>query len=246
MDIPEIMENMICKTKNLELELSKDRKIEILNGDLTDVIGKTIDKAANYVIKAMPVPDAIKDILLDVKEAIKTKDLKRILETTVKSTVREGLELLGVSSSNIKDITDLKNIALKGGLITGVKNAIQIVANNYLKNNIVGKYVYSFFERLKEYILSNKFKEKLNKRIDLLMNRKNDFMNRCEQWYDAYKKLDINEINIISEKLASSKYVLNRYEECARENKIIQNITEMINNKKAYLTQNQTRLCEVI
>ena len=246
MDISEIMEDMICRSKNIDLDLSRDRKLDLLNGDLTNVIGKTIDKAANYVIKSMPVPDAIKDILLDVKEAIKTKDLKRILETTVKSTVREGLELLKVSSSNIKDLMDLKNIALKGGLITGIKNAIEIVANNYLKNNIVGKYVYSFFERLKEYVLSNKFKEKLNNRIDLIMNKKIDFMNKCEQWYNAYKKMDLNELNKISETLSSNKYVISRYEDCASENKIIQNMTEMINNKKTYLTQNQARLCEVI
>lgn len=246
MELSEIIENMKDKSKNITLDLEKDRKLDLFNEDLTDVVGKAIDQAANYVIKSMPAPDAVKDILYDVKEAIKTRDLKNILETTIKSTVREGLEMLGVSSKNIKSITDFKDVSLKGGLISGIKNAIDIVANNFLKNNIVGNHVYIFFNKLKDYVLSNNFKEKLNNKVNSLMKRKDEFMEKCESWYLAYKNLDLESVNKISEELASNKYIIRRYDDCERENRIIQNMTDMVNTKQTFLTTNQTRLCEVM
>lgn len=246
MELSDVIENLTSKSKSISLELEKDRKLDLFNEDLTNVIGKAIDSAANYVIKSIPAPDAIKDVLYDVKEAIKTRDLKTILTTTVKSTLREGLEMIGMSSKDIKTLTDFKDISLKGGLIQGIKNAIDIVANNFLKNNIVGNHVYTFFNKLKEYVLSNDFKQKISKKVNELVAKKDKFLEKCEAWYKAYNNMDLTSVNKISEELASNKYITRRYDDCARENSIIQNMTDMVNTKKTFLNQEQRVLCEVM
>lgn len=241
-DITETIENI----KNNTLALDGDKRIDILKSDLSDVAMNALDRAANYVIKAMPIPDAMKDVLKDIKLAVKTKDLKGVINTAVNSSVREGLEVLGVSKTTINDLKDLKNFAAKGGLVTMLKNGVDIVAKSFLKNNLVGDFVYKFFDKLKEYILSKEFMNKINSLIEKLIKKKDDFLNKCEKWYESYKNMDIKDINSISEELASNKYVLTRYEDCKKENNIIQNMTEMINNKKGFLTAEQQRLCEVI
>lgn len=241
-ELSETIENI----KKNTLELDGDKRIDILKEDLSDVAINALDKAANYVIKAMPIPDAMKDVLRDVKLAIKTKNLKEVINTAVNSSVREGLEILGVSKSTIKDLKDVTKLANKGGFITLLKNGVEIISNNYLKNNLVGDYVYKFFDKLKEYILSKDFSNKINSLIEKLTNKKADFLNKCEEWYKAYKKLDMLSINNIAEELAKDKYTINRHEECKRENSIIQNMTAMVNNKKELLSIEQQRLCEVI
>ncbi len=240
--INEIMEN----TKELALELKEDNRMETLKGDLSNAAEKAIDHASKYIIKAMPVPDAVKDILIDVKDALRTKDIKQIVGTVVKSTVREGMELMGLSSSSINSLMELKNVATKGGFITTLKNGIEIVAKNYLKNNIVGDYVYDFFDKLKNYVMNKEFGKSLTNIINKLERKKDKFLEKCEEWYNAYKSMNLEKINEFASELDNNKYVLSRYTDCAKENNIIQNMTAMVTNKNDILTTNQQRLCQVI
>ena len=246
MDLSNQINEIIESTKNLALELEEDKRMVTLKNDLSNVAEKTIDHAAKYVIKAMPIPDAVKDVLLDIKDAIKTKDVGKVVETAVKSSVREGFEMLGVSASSINSLAELNDIAKKGGLITALKNGIEIVAENYLRNNIVGDYVYKFFDKLKEYIMNNEFGKNLNNFIKKLENKKEKFLQKCEEWYNAYKSMNVDKMNNVATELDNNKYILSRYTDCVKENNVIQNMTAMVNNKNGALTINQQRLCGVI
>lgn len=233
-------------SKELALQLNVDNRLNLLKEDLGNVTERAIDSAAKYIIKAMPVPDAVKDILHDVKDALKTRDLKKILATAVKSTVREGFELIGLNANTIKSIMELKEVAVKGGYIMAIKNGIEIVANNYLKSNIVGEYVYNFFDKLKNYIMNNTFMKKINSLLEKMMSKKTTYMDVCNKWYEAYDNMDLTEINNIAQKLSDNRYILNRYEDCKKENSIIQNMTAMVNSKKASLSSMQQKLCEAM
>ncbi|MBQ8043750.1 MAG: hypothetical protein IJ272_06340 [Clostridia bacterium] len=246
MDLSNQINEIIENTKSLALELEEDRRMVTLKNDLSNAAEKTIDHAAKYVIKAMPVPDAVKDILLDIKDAIRTKDVSKVVSTAVNSTVREGLEMLGLSTSSINSLMELKDIAKKGGLITALKNGIEIVAENYLKNNIVGDYVYKFFDKLKNYIMNNEFGKSLDNFIKKLEEKKDKFLEKCEEWYNEYKNMNVEKMNSVASELDNNKYVLSRYTDCVKENNVIQNMTAMVNNKNSVLTTNQQRLCQVI
>ena len=246
MDLSNQINEIIENTKSLALELEEDRRMVTLKNDLSNAAEKTIDHAAKYVIKAMPVPDAVKDILLDIKDAIRTKDVSKVVSTAVNSTVREGLEMLGLSTSSINSLMELKDIAKKCGLITALKNGIEIVAENYLKNNIVGDYVYKFFDKLKNYIMNNEFGKSLDNFIKKLEEKKDKFLEKCEEWYNEYKNMNVEKMNSVASELDNNKYVLSRYTDCVKENNVIQNMTAMVNNKNSVLTTNQQRLCQVI
>ncbi len=240
------IDEIIDKIKNSALELDLDQRLDVLKGDLQSVSEKAIDKSMNYIIKSIPMPDAIRDVVKDVKEAIKTRQLREVIGTAVNSSVREGLEISGVSKDNINSLKDMKKFALKGGLIILLKNGIEIVENKFLKNNIVGEYVYNFFAKLKNYILSNEFLKKINSMVDKLTNKKDEYLEKCEDWYEAYSKMDIVKMNKISEELDSNSYITVRYEDCKRENNIIQNMTKMVNAKKGELSLEQQKLCEAM
>lgn len=245
MELSENITNVISETKNNLKEIDL-KNIEPMKDEMVRAVNKSVDKAADYIIKAMPIPDALKDILKDVKDAVKTRDFKNVLSTAVKSSIREGLELLGLSGKTIKDIYELKEIAIKGGLIQALKNGIEIVANNYLKNNIVGQYVYDFFYKLKNYILTNRFSEKITEFIDKLSIKKDGFLSKCGEWYDAYSKMDIDKMSTISKNLSRKSEVLTQYSECFKENQIIQNMTKMVQNKNQQLSQSQLQLCKTL
>ena len=246
MDISAQLNEIIENTKDLALTLEQDNRMTTLKSDLAKATQKAVDHAAKYVIKAMPVPDAVKDILTDMKDALKTKDIKKVIGTVVKSTVREGLEAIGISDESINSIVELKNIATKGGLITSIKNGIEIVAKNYLKDNIVGDYVYDFFDKLEGYVMNKEFSKNLNSIVNRLQDKKDEYLEKCESWYAAYKQMDLEKIKNIAGELKEDTYILSRYTDCIKENNIIQNMTAMINNRKEPLTLNQERLCQVV
>lgn len=241
-DVSDILEQAKEKTKDLEL----GGNLEGMKNDIIKATQKAVDKTADYIIKAMPVPDAVKDILKDVKDAIKTKSFKDVLSTAVTSTIREGLEILGFDKNQIKDIYNLKDIAMKGGLLHAIKGGIEIIANNYLKNNIVGQHIYDFFHKLKNFVLNNSFSEQINKMLQGFLQKKERFFEKCSEWYGAYDKMDLDAINTTAKKIASKKEIINQYGECAKENRIIQNMTKMINSKNEKLTENQLQLCKAL
>jgi len=161
MSVLDNLQDIVEQTKELTKELELDSGLKAIANELQTGVAKTVDKAANYVIKAMPIPDCAKDILIDVKDALKTKDIKEIFSTAVKSSIREGMEVLGFKTSTIKNVLNLSEAATKGGLAISLKNAIDLISEKFLKNNLAGNYISSFFEKLKEFIQSNKFVEKL-------------------------------------------------------------------------------------
>lgn len=240
------IEEIITRAKENVRDIELDNSIIAMKNDLSKASETALDKAANYIIKAMPVPDAIKDILKDVKEAIKTKDLKNVVSTAVTSSIREGLEILGLSNESIKNVYKLKDVAMKGGLAQALKNGIEIIANNYLKNNIVGKYVYNFFDKLKNFVLTNSFSEKINEFLRKLEQKKDKFFEKCNEWYNSYANMDLEKINSIAKNLNGKKEMLSQYLECAKENQVIQNMTKMVNSKQEKLTTNQLQLCKTL
>lgn len=94
--------------------------------------------------------------------------------------------------------------------------------------------------------MNNEFGKSLNNFIKKLEEKKDKFLEKCEEWYNAYKNMNVDKMNNVASELDNNKYVLSRYTDCVKENKVIQNMTAMVNNKNSLLTSNQQRLCQVI
>lgn len=242
-----ILENNILNTaKNINKELELDKELTGIKNQLNRVLTNTLDKVATYTIKSMPIPDGFKDILYDIKDAFKTKDFKEIVGTAINSSVREGLEILGLDKSSIKNINEIKDIAKKGGLMYGLKAGIEIVAKKYLKNNLVGNYVYDFFNKLKDCPLTTEFINKFEGGINKITEAKEEFLSKCDEFKEAYENFDIEKISKAAKEVQKSFKNVKQDIECIRENKTIQNMFTLVNNKKEKLTDAQLQLCKMM
>lgn len=194
----------------------------------------------------MPVPDCAKDILIDVKDSLKSGSVKEVLSTVVKSSIREGLELLGLNKKSINSVLKLKEVAQKGGLAYGIKNVIEVISKQYISNNLTDKNIMLFFNKLKSYVQSDNFIEKINMALKKLSEKKERFFNQVEEWKTAYKAGNIAQMRIVAGKLNRKKEVMSQYPECMKENRVIQNITAMADNKNEKLSDLQLKLCQVL
>lgn len=242
-----LLDNNILNTvRDISKELELEKDLDGIKKELGKVLVSTVDKVATYTIKAMPIPDGFKDVLYDVKEAFKTKDFKEVVSTAVSSSVREGLEILGLDKAQIKSIGQIKDVAQKGGLMYGIKAGIEIVAKKYLKNNLVGNYVYDFFNKLKDAPLSSTFVDKVEGSINKITEAKEEFLNKCNEFKEAYENFDMDRISVLAKDVEKSFKSVHQDMECIRKNKTIQNIFTLVSNKKEKLTDAQLKLCNMM
>jgi hypothetical protein len=234
------MELEILKSlnKNLDIDVSKEKQA------FDKVIVNVIDKGTDYILKAMPIQENIKDILIDVKKSFKTKDFVKIVQTAVTSSVREGLEILGTPINILKDINKIKDAAFKGGLRQALVAGIDIISNKYLKGNILGDTISKFMEDTKDFINSKRFTIKIDEDIRKVAMKQEKFKVLCSQWYKAYDKMDLTSLNDIAKEISLKQKTSVMSNDVMKAAKIILNMTEFVNNKKDKLSLTQLDVCK--
>ncbi len=207
------------------------------------IVYKLVDKGSEYVIKSLPVPDQIKNVLTDVKNSIKKDGFKKIVETAINSSIGEGLQLLGFEKKDIKNITNMREVAEKGGLFFNLEAGIEILKNYYTKDRISPRYTETFFESLNNYILSNEFATSIKSKVQEHIQDVNAYLNRCTQWYKLYTNHQFEKAYALSEELNKNLSNVKNSNECVSKNQIIQNVTKLSTEKEGKITDLEMKLC---
>lgn len=234
------MEIDIIKNLTNKIELQNVKEIQ----SFEKVIFNVIDKGSDYILKAMPIQENLKDVLIDVRNSFKTKDFSKIIETAVNSSIREGIEFLTSPASVLKDLNKIKEVANKGGLKQALITGIDILTDKNIKNNLFGDVIKKFVEEVKTMILSNKFNIKVDEEIKKINLKQENFKSLCTDWYKAYDKLDIENINKLSKEINDKQKSYVYSSDVLKSARTIQNITEFVNNKKDKLSANQLDICK--
>lgn len=239
-----LMENVISLNKDIDEKLSFQE--ERNRNEYSNTVAKVVDNSIGYIIKALPVNENIKQIALDVKGAFKTGDFKEIVKTAVKSSIKEGLEILNLPKNVISDITKISKIAFRGGLSSALSAGIDIISKKYLKNNIFSSVLFKITNEMKNYVFSKDFKIKIDNSINKLLEKNNKFNDLCQKWYESYEKFDLFNMNSLCKSIKNmQKHIVND-KDCKVQSDIIENMTNLINTKKSKLSPIQMQICNNI
>lgn len=214
----------IISTNNYDIELGEK--------ELTGIIATTIDRGSDYIIKSLPIADAYKDILVDIKEHFKDKGFKDLIKTVVNSSIREGMEIIGIPQKSIKNLTGLEKTCEKGGLNLTLQGIIGVVENDVLKDRIMGDYVYDYFNKMKEYVLSNKFLEKIRSSVNRYDVKSQHFIDKCDKWYNEYEKGNYDLMLDTYDSLRKNYSNVRNNSKCKEEYDIINNLTKLCVEKE--------------
>lgn len=238
------MENVISLNKDIDEKLSFQE--ERNRNEYSNTVAKVVDNSIGYIIKALPVNENIKQIALDVKDAFKTGDFKEIVKTAVKSSIKEGLEILNLPKNVISDITKISKIAFSGGLSSALSAGIDIISKKYLKNNIFSSVLFKITNEMKNYVFSKDFKIKIDNNINKLLEKNNKFNALCQKWYESYEKFDLFNMNSLCKSIKNmQKHIVND-KDCKVQSDIIENMTNLINTKNSKLSPIQMQICNNI
>lgn len=223
--------------KQTEIEVEKNKE------EIQKIILSIIDKGANYVIKGMPVNKHIKEVLIEIKKVLSERDFSQILNVAITSSIKEGMEIMGIKSKNMTEINNMVDTAFKGGLSNCINLGIDIIGNTKKCGNIFFNYIDDFFMGLKSFVSSTEFKKKIYANLEKCLDKVDDFKELCNDWYDAYDNFNVDELKNIAGKLNKLKSKVSFNNDCMNENNIIQNVTELVNRKKQKLTKIQFDIC---
>ena len=238
------MENVISLNKDIDEKLSFQE--ERNRNEYSNTVAKVVDNSIGYIIKALPVNENIKQIALDVKDAFKTGYFKEIVKTAVKSSIKEGLEILNLPKNVISDITKISKIAFSGGLSSALSAGIDIISKKYLKNNIFSSVLFKITNEMKNYVFSKDFKIKIDNNINKLLEKNNKFNDLCQKWYESYEKFDLLNMNSLCKSIKNmQKHIVND-KDCKVQSDIIENMTNLINTKNSKLSPIQMQICNNI
>ncbi|MDD3303344.1 MAG: hypothetical protein PHP54_00280 [Clostridia bacterium] len=224
---------------NKELNLEVYRKKEEYERILSNVINSGLD----YAIKGLNVSENFKNTLQEVRDIFKKKDFKNIISSSLSGSLKEGLDITKDRPQDLKNIDNIKNNSIKGGINFLLSAGIDIVLNKFLKGNLFLPQIKKVLDHVKGFLGSNSFLQKIDSGIRKLFGKKNKFNIICENWYKAYEKFSIKDINNFAGTLNRYKSTLKYDKECMQQNSIIQNMTKLINSKKDKLSQIQLQIC---
>ncbi len=223
--------------------LKDNANIEKNKKEIIGIVSKIINKGSNYIIRAMPVNEHIKDILSDIKDVLEEGEFKDILKVAVSSSISEGLNIIGIKEDELDNIEKMIEIAFEGGLAKSINIGIDIAENLKKSGNLFYNYIEDYFENLKGFVSSKDFKNKVYSGITKCLDKVDSFKDMCSEWYDAYDKFNLNDIKYIAGKLKKMKKNVSFDNGCVSENTIIQNVTELVARKNKKLTKTQFDIC---
>lgn len=240
------MNNILDEIKNvkeLNFEKGLDLEVDQTINSFKKIIENSVVSGVEYAYKALDCSSEMKDSLKEIKKVFKERDFKNLLGVALNSSIKIGLEIAKKKYPMLKTLDSIKDISLKGGFSSLVGTTIDIIANKYLKGNIISEDIKRFFNDIKSFVKSNAFVDKINQGINKVKNKVEKFKEKCQEWYNAYEKFDIDKINVIASDLTKMTDKVGNIHECVKESNIIQNMTKLINNKKDKLSNTQLEIC---
>lgn len=237
-DISRIMNQNHILDKNIEMDIFQNKE------NLVKILTNIIKKGVDYGTKALNFNESNQGIVQSVRELLKGKDLKKIVESSVNVSVQQGIENQKLDINELKQLGAFKELSLKGGLRFLLSAGVDVMFSKISKLNLFKPLIEKLVHNVKNFIMSNSFIQKLNTGIQKLIDKTKDFKAICQKWYDAYNEFDIAKLTQLASELETKKEKLAIDGDCMRQNNTIQNMTKLINNKKEKLSQLQLQICK--
>lgn len=209
--------------KNLQNDSFKEMLTIAINGALKE--GIDIENYNDYDFEELDDEDEFEE----------DEDIDDLVETS-NNKINKKIDLSNLSKS--------VQLAFRGGLPQLINLAVEVATAAKKKNNIFSNYIEDFIGRVKTYIQSDQFKNKVNIGIAKCSDKVEKFKGLCAAWYNAYDILNVDQIKDIAKEIKEMKNKVKFDNECINENEVIQNITDIITKKGEKVSRSRVDIYE--
>ena len=233
----EINNNINLKENNLENVTYKKQK-SFLETNIGQIINGGIDIGLRTIL-----PDIVEDEVIEIKDSIITDGFKTGIKTAIDNVIDLGKSVLGVFTGKFENISQIKDVIKKGGLIDSISDLLDWGINKAKEAGVINKSIASTIKKGKNEILDT---------IDV--NVENNLTNQVEsvekidgyitKWNEYYNNKDFNNMEKQYKKIKKELEKIVPLENVINKARVVENLHTIIKNngKKFNLSKEEIEL----
>lgn len=229
----EIKNDINLKNDNLQ-EVTYEKQ----KGFLETNLGQVINGGINLGLKAV-LPDLIEDQVIEIKDSIITDGFKVGIKTAIDNAVDLGKSVLGIFTGKFDNMSQVKDVIKKGGLIDSVSNVLDWGINKAKSNDLINNSTASLIKKGKNTILNT-----VNNNIENSMTSQIESVEKIDKyisnWNEYYKNQDFTNMNKQFKKIEKELETVMPLENVITKARVVENLHNLIkNNGKNFNLSNE-------
>lgn len=229
----EIKNDINLKNDNLQ-EVTYEKQ----KGFLETNLGQVINGGINLGLKAV-LPDLIEDQVIEIKDSIITDGFKVGIKTAIDNAVDLGKSVLGIFTGKFDNMSQVKDVIKKGGLIDSVSNVLDWGINKAKSNDLINNSTASLIKKGKNTILNT-----VNNNIENSMTSQIESVEKIDKyisnWNEYYKNQDFTNMNKQFKKIEKELETVMPLENVLTKARVVENLHNLIkNNGKNFNLSNE-------
>ena len=220
----ELLLNNEINLNNNTSEVTYESQKEFLESNL----GQVINGGINIGIRAL-LPDLIEDEVINIKDSIITDGFMAGIKTAVDNAVEFGKSVLGVFTGKFDNISQIKDVIKKGGLIDSVSDILDWGVDMAENNNLINKSTAKLIKKGKDTILNT-----VNNNIENNMTTQIESIEKIDKyinnWNKYYNNQDFSNMDKQYKKIEKELNVVVPLENVLTKARVVENIHNLIKN----------------
>lgn len=233
----EINNNINLKENNLE-NVTYEKQKSFLETNIGQIINGGIDIGLRTIL-----PDIVEDEVIEIKDCIITDGFKAGIKTAIDNVIDLGKSVLGIFTGKFENISQIKDVIKKGGLIDSISDVLDWGINKAKEAGVINKSIASTIKKGKNEILDT---------IDV--NVENNLTNQVEsvekidgyitKWNEYYNNQDFTNMEKQYKKIQKELEKIVPLENVINKARVVENLHTIIKNngKKFNLSREEIEL----
>lgn len=224
------MNNNLEINNNINLKNSKVQDVTYENQKsfLETNLGQVINGGIDLGLKAL-LPDIIEDEVIEIKDSIITDGFSAGIKTAINNVVDMGKGILGIFTGKFENMSQVKSVIEKGGLIDSISDVLDWGINKAKENDLIEKSTANLIKKGKNTILNtvnNNIENNLTSQIESV--EKVD--KYIEKWNEYYKNQDFTNMEKQYNKLENELEKIMPLENTITKARVVENLHNLIKN----------------
>ena len=205
---------------------------------LESTLGQVINGGIDLGLRAL-LPDLIEDEVIGVKDSIITDGFKAGIKTAIDNAVDLGKSFLGIFTGKFENMSQVKDVVKKGGLIDSVSGVLDWGLDLAQNNNLINKGTATLIKKGKDTILNtvnNGIENTMTSQIESVEKLDNYISN----WNEFYKNQDFTSMEKQYRKIENELHNIMPLENVITKARVVENLHNLIkNNGKNFNLSNE-------
>ncbi len=229
----EIENNINLENNNLqEVTLEKQKNF------LETSLGQVINGGVNLGLRAI-LPDLIEDEVIEIKDSIITDGFKAGIKTAIDNVVDLGKSVLGIFTGKFENMSQVKDVIKKGGLIDSVSDVLDWGINKAKNKDLISNNTANIIKKGKNTILNT-----VNNNIENNMTSQIESIEKIDKyisnWNEYYNNQDFSNMDKQFKKIERELTTIMPLENVITKARVVENLHNLIkNNGKNFNLSNE-------